>query len=1665
MILKRVSTSILLFCCVMVNSGEVLGSSQPYNQVHKVNFGTGNKYHTEEDAVLRSPRLNYNVKRTYNSQSDQVSLAGYGWSISGGEHLIVGADNLHLQQADGRVVYFAESGIDIWQNTNGTKQTITKTANGYQLVRRGGIQKTFDNSGLILSETDLSGNSLSYSYEGSNLTSVTNNFGTSIFFAYSNSKLETITTPIGTVTYSYDANGNLQTVTKPDNGVVQYLYEDPLDVHNLTGVINEEGERVVTVAYDEEDRVISSSLQGGEKAITIEYPGFWERVITDGLGVATTYQLTAKNGVVFVDSFTGPGCSSCGSGDGSSYSYNDRGQVVSSLNALGVETTYVYDENGNRETVTKAHGTADEVTVNYLYTSFNKVAVKTENSIASTGQNKITTNNYDDKGNLLSTTVEGFKNATDSEIHTTNYTYNDYGQLVFTDGPREGVNDTTSLSYYLNDPSETNNRGYLHTVSNALGHTTTYSNYNPLGLAESIIDPNGIETTIQYNLRGQVTSRSTAGLTISYDYDAVGVLQTVHLPGGRSVSYTYTPAGYVETITDSLNNSITYSYDAEGRKIAQIINDPEGKLTAYINYEYDENGRLSKILNPDDTFKEFLYDGVGNLINQLDEKQHLTEYLYDPLNRLTDTIQPTGVTTSITYDLHGNQTSVTDGNGNVTTFTYDDFGNRLSRTSLDTGTTYYSYDSAGNLASKTNANNITITYQYDVLNRVIAVYYPDSSHNVVYGYDEGAYGVGRLTSVQDGVSTTSYAYDQLGNLIRQEKQIGEALFVTEYKYNESNELISIVYPSGRNVDYVRNALGQVTSIDSSYNGESTSIVHDVSRLPFGPIQSMTLGNGAAWNSSYDERYRLSSVSVGDFYSRQYGYLATGQVETITDVLNNQNSQKFSYDELGRLVTALGGYGQYSYNYDAVGNRLDKSYGDQTDTYVYQTGSNRLLEVNSSATTNFSYDEAGNTVAKGDQHYSWTQANRLGSVEVNAETVGQYGYDANGLRVIKNSEGVNRLAIYDAGGNLLAETTEGGEVIREYVYLDGQRITLFDYTVLPQFTLQVVTSEGIAVSNAKAYAFTEQNSYAGIYGTTDEAGNSLFDRTDFVQEMYTFRVDYLGASFWSEPVNVQEADTINILIEDEPTEVQVVLDGAAQEGVKVYAFTEAGSYLGVYGVTDGTGTVTFTLPEGENYLFRADLLGGHYWSSSTTIQAGGIAAVINTGGGELQIFVGQDVDTPLEGLKTYLFTETGSYLGQTSVTTANGLISYTVPSGTYKVRVDYLGYQFWSEPIAITSDGTGEILIPHSPVTFTVTADFNGTQTPLAEVQCYLFTPAESYLQLNGVTDENGQIVFNLPEKAYKLRADYLSQQYWSMEITAEDDTIEVPFGSASVQVTKMGLPVSDIAVYVFNAAGSYLNISGYTDADGVVMFELPAGDYRFRADYQGSQYWGDDLALVASQDNPIEISTGGGSFVLSLTDQDEKPIEGIKTYVFTENGTYLGESALTDGQGQVGFNLADGTYKLRIDYLGYQYWTASFSVPATASLEQVIAHQDVVLTAQTDFAGEVMPVAGARAYLFTPSGTYLNISGTVDANGSVVFRLPPQEYTVRVDYLGRQHWSEVLNQSDATVTIPEGQARVVLQSGSEPLAGVKVYVFSESDSYLNISGTTDAEGGVTFALP
>ena len=104
------------------------------------------------------------------------------------------------------------------------------------------------------------------------------------------------------------------------------------------------------------------------------------------------------------------------------------------------------------------------------------------------------------------------------------------------------------------------------------------------------------------------------------------------------------------------------------------------------------------------------------------------------------------------------------------------------------------------------------------------------------------------------------------------------------------------------------------------------------------------------------------------------------------------------------------------------------------------------------------------------------------------------------------------------------------------------------------------------------------------------------------------------------------------------------------------------------------------------------------------------------------------------------------------------------------------------------------------------------------------------------------VIMTLPQGGYRFRADKNGEQYWSGEV----NHCAVP-GCAGAAITTTipvvvtvedgaGDPEPDLPVYAFDDT-TYSGYHGTTDVSGTVTLTLLAGDYRFRSDKNGTQYW------------------------------------------------------------------------------------------------------------------------------------------------------------------------------------------------------------------------------------
>jgi YD repeat-containing protein len=182
-------------------------------------------------------------------------------------------------------------------------------------------------------------------------------------------------------------------------------------------------------------------------------------------------------------------------------------------------------------------------------------------------------------GSLCSKTITD-TTVTPNVTRIWTYTYDSYGRMLTAKGPRRDVNSTTAYTYYTCTTGS--QCGQLNTVTDPVGNVTTYNSYNAHGQPTQITDPNGIVTTLAYDLRLRLTDRCSngslpacsGGELTHFDYYATGLLKKVTLPDSSYILYTYDNAHRLTQISDEAGNSIQYTLDNMGNRTAEKTYDP-----------------------------------------------------------------------------------------------------------------------------------------------------------------------------------------------------------------------------------------------------------------------------------------------------------------------------------------------------------------------------------------------------------------------------------------------------------------------------------------------------------------------------------------------------------------------------------------------------------------------------------------------------------------------------------------------------------------------------------------------------------------------------------------------------------------------------------------------------------------------------------------------------------------------------------------------------------------------------------------------------------------------------------------------------------------------------------------------------------------------------------
>jgi YD repeat-containing protein len=844
----------------------------------------------------------------------------------------------------------------------------------------------------------------------------------------------------------------------------------------LTGIIDENNSRVVTWNYDSSTRIARVENAGAVNRYDIIATNGWngnQRRITDPRGTIWTYNYQIVDGVYHLSSITnasGLTCPSCGP---KSASYDAQGNVSQRVDWNNNRTNFTHDLTRNLETSrTEGLTLAGAVTLQTRTISTEwhpdfRLATRVAEPL------RITTFTYNGEsgascgyksdgvtlvpGVMCGKTVQATTDANGSQAFGATptgtpriwaYTYNHNGQLLTANGPRTDVTDVTTYTYYADDDADLNKRGHISTISNAAGHLTSITAYNEHGQPLTIIDANGMTTTLAYDKRQRLISRNAGGEFTEYDYHGTGLLKKVTLADGSYLVYGYDAAHRLTSISDNeeptLANKITYVLDVMGNRTSEQVTDPAGVLAQKRTRVYNSANRLFQELGALNQTTEYLYNGEGQVTSVKDPLTHTTTSQYDALNRLKQVTGPLTVTgqpvTQYIYNGLDALTQITDPRNLVTGYTVDGLGNLTQQASPDTGTTINTYDAAGNLLTQEDAKSQTTTYVYDVLNRVSSVTFHDGSKHT-YNYDQGTNGVGRLSSVVETnpamqvISQIAYSYDLHGRLNSETRALNGITYVTGYGYDSAGRLNSMTYPSGRTLTYGFDTLGRVNQVTTTKNSQSQTVVQNVTYHPFGGVKGYTLGNGRVYSRGVDLDGRIQSYTLGT-KTYNIGYDAASRIEFISDAdfPEPANRNNYSYDQVDRLISAQIPGTNYSYAYDAVGNRKTRTAGAGTDTYAYSTTSNRITGITgSSPARSFVFDPNGSTTADGNNTYVYDVRGRMTQA---TSSLGLTNYQVNALgqRIRKTNSLGDILFHYDSRGRLIAESDPGGPLKREYIYL-------------------------------------------------------------------------------------------------------------------------------------------------------------------------------------------------------------------------------------------------------------------------------------------------------------------------------------------------------------------------------------------------------------------------------------------------------------------------------------------------------------------------------------------------------------------------------------------------------------------------------------------------------
>ena len=358
----------------------------------------------------------------------------------------------------------------------------------------------------------------------------------------------------------------------------------------------------------------------------------------------------------------------------------------------------------------------------------------------------------------------------------------------------------------------------------------------------------------------------------------------------------------------------------------------------------------------------------------------LHEYVYDKSGNLYQvTAHMAGKTYRLSYDLLDRLMRMTDEQGNSYTYTYDvnncmvKMDHTCGSSSADTS---YTYDKDSREVTTKCATSYTRTTTYDKFGRVTKrSWNTPAVFNTIYTYfDNGNNRFSLPKTIKNGTELLEYAYDANGNITSIKDSAGEST----YQYDELNQLI-------RENNHV---LDKTLTYHYDLGGNLTAVKEyaftTADALPAQPQKTETGTYSAAWKDqllTWDGT-AMTYDAIGNMLTKGTTSYTWIQGRKLSGVENGKSIQYF-YDHTGArtkkvvdgieteyrmagdlLVSEKTGTQTYWYRYDSGANLVSVTIGGEIYFYVRNAQNDviALIDAEGNTVVKYIYDSWGKVLS-------------------------------------------------------------------------------------------------------------------------------------------------------------------------------------------------------------------------------------------------------------------------------------------------------------------------------------------------------------------------------------------------------------------------------------------------------------------------------------------------------------------------------------------------------------------------------------------------------------------------------------------------------------------------------------------------------------------------------